>query len=138
MDINTNTLQQQGAAITPLKIVNVKPSVDASVKSADVATRKAGARLELAGAATVTEAKDTKHADELRQAVSQLNDYVQNIQRDLQFSVDKESGVMVVKVVDTKSAKVIRQIPTEESLRMARSLVEHNVETAFNIFNSKA
>ena len=141
MDINTNTLQQQGAAITPLKIVNVKPSVDASVKSADVATRKAGAQLELAGAAIVAEAKDTKHAehaDELQQAVSNLNDYVQNMQRDLQFSIDKESGVMVVKVIDTKTAKVIRQIPTEESLRMARSLVEHNDEAAFNIFNSKA
>jgi flagellar protein FlaG len=123
MDINTSTLQPKAAAGTPLKLVNVKQSVTA---------------VPLESAATVAEARDTKHADKLQQAVNRLNDYVQNIQRNLQFSVDKESGAMVVKVIDTKSAKVIRQIPTEESLRMARSLIEHNVEAAFNIFNSKA
>ena len=138
MDINTTTLQQQSAVITPLKIVNTKPSVDSSVKSADDASRKAVARLESAGTATVAEAKDTKNPDDLKQAVSKLNDYVQNMQRDLQFSIDKESGTMVVKVIDTQSEKVIRQIPTEETLRIARGLVEHSDEAAFNIFSSKA
>jgi flagellar protein FlaG len=138
MDINTNKLQQQSAVSAPLKLVNVKQSVDSLVKSANDASRKTGARLESAGAATVAEAKDTKHADDLQQAVSKLNDYVQNIQRNLQFSIDKESGVMVVKVIDTKSEKVIRQIPAEETLRLARSLVEHSDEAAFNIFNSRA
>ncbi len=142
MDINTNTniLQPQAPVSTPLKLINVKPSpsVDAPVKSADAAIRKTAAPLESSDSAIVAEAKDTKHEDDLQQAVSQLNDYVQNIQRNLQFSIDKESGVMVVKVIDTKSAKVIRQIPTEESLRMARRLVEHRDEAAFNIFNSRA
>jgi len=138
MDINTNTLQQQSAVIAPLKIVNTRQSVDSTVKSVNDATRTAEARLESAGAATVAEAKDTKNSDDLKQAVSQLNDHVQNMQRDLQFSIDQESGTMVVKVIDTKSEKVIRQIPTEETLRIARSLVEHSDEAAFNIFSSRA
>ena len=138
MDINTNTLQQQSAVITPLKIVNTKQSADSSVKSADDASRKAETPLASAGAATVAEEKDTKKPDDLKQAVNQLNGYVQNIQRNLQFNIDKESGVMVVKVIDTKSEKVIRQIPTEETLRLARSLAEHGDESAINIFSSKA
>ena len=139
MDINTNTLQHQPDVITPLKIVNTKQSVDSSVKSVDDATRKAKTQLESVGVSAVAEAKDTKNADDLKQAVSKLNDYVQNIQRDLQFSIDKESGTMVVKVIDTKSEKVIRQIPNEETLRLARNLVEqHSDEAAFNIFSSRA
>jgi len=138
MDIKTNAQQQQSAAVTPLKIVNTKQSVDSSVKSVNDATRTAEARLVSAGAATVAEAKDTRNSDDLQQAVSQLNDHVQNMQRDLQFSIDQESGTMVVKVIDTKSEKVIRQIPTEETLRIARSLVEHSDEAAFNIFSSRA
>jgi flagellar protein FlaG len=135
MDINTNTLQQQAVVITPLKTVNARPSVDAPVKSADAAGGKAKTLLEPAGAA---EAKDKKKSDDLQQAVSRLNDYVQNVQRDLQFNIDKESGVIVVKVIDTKSAEVIRQIPTEETLKLARGLAERDDEVAFNIFSSKA
>jgi flagellar protein FlaG len=137
MDINSNTLQQQTAVITPLKLVNTRQAFDASVKSADAAAGKAETPLKAAGPA-VAEAKETKNQDDLQQAVSTLNDYVQNMQRDLQFSIDKESGVMVVKVIDTKNEKVIRQIPTEETLKLARNLVEHSDEAAFNIFSSRA
>ena len=138
MDINTNTLQHQAAAITPLKTDNIRQSVDSSVKNVADATKKAEAQSVSAGVAVVDEAKVAKKSDDLKQAVSQLNDFVQNMQRDLQFSIDKESGTMVVKVIDAKSEKVIRQMPSEETLRLARSLVEQSDDVAFNIFNSRA
>ncbi|MGZ8165221.1 MAG: flagellar protein FlaG [Methylobacter sp.] len=40
--------------------------------------------------------------------------------------------------MDSKSEKVIRQIPTEETLRLARALVDQKGDVAFNIFSSKA
>jgi flagellar protein FlaG len=138
MDINTHTLQHQAAAITPLKMANIKQAVDSSVKSADDASKKAEAPPVSVGASVVDEAKDMKDSDNLKQAVSKLNDYVQNVQRNLQFSIDKESGATVVKVIDSKSEKIIRQIPTEETLRLARSLVEKSDDVAFNIFSSRA
>lgn len=139
MDININTLQHKSAAPVSLKMANTRQSVDSSVKSVDDATRQAETQLESAGASTVVaEAKDTKNSDDLKQAVSKLNDYVQNMQRDLHFSLDKESGTMVVKVIDSKSEKVIRQIPTEETLRLARNLTALENEGAFNIFSSRA
>lgn len=137
MDINANTLQHQAAVITSSKIDKTRQPSDVSVKSVTDATQKAGVQPAFAGV-SVDEAKAAKKPDDLKQAVSQLNDYVQNMQRDLQFSIDKESGVLVVKVIDTKSEKVIRQIPNEETLKMARSLAEHNNEASFSIFSSRA
>ena len=55
-------------------------------------------------------------------------------QRSLAFSVDKELDEVVVKVMDTETEEVIRQIPNEESLRFAK-----NLEGVLGvIFNDKA
>jgi flagellar protein FlaG len=54
--------------------------------------------------------------------VSQISDFVQNFQRDLVFSIDKDSERLVVKVVDSETQEVIRQIPSEEMLRIAKNL----------------
>jgi flagellar protein FlaG len=138
MDINTKTLQHQAAVITPLKPDNSRHPVDSPVKGPADATQKAEVQSVSTGASVVDDTKVAKESDELKQAVSQLNDFVQNMQRDLQFSIDKESGTMVVKVIDAKSEKVIRQMPSEETLRLARSLAEQSDDVTFNIFNSKA
>ena len=59
---------------------------------------------------------------DVKQAVSRLNDYVQNLRRDVQFRVDKDSNRVIVSVVNSESGEVIRQIPSEEVLAVARSL----------------
>ena len=61
-------------------------------------------------------------AQELMSEVSVVNDYVQTIQRDLQFSVDKELDRTVIRVVDRDSGEVIRQIPEDIFLELARRL----------------
>jgi flagellar protein FlaG len=55
-------------------------------------------------------------------AVCQISDFVQNFQRDLHFSVDKDSGRIVVRVLDSETQEVIRTIPPEETLRIAEHL----------------
>ena len=75
-------------------------------------------------------------AANIKQAVTELNDHVQTLQRDLHFSVDQ--GMMVVKVVDTESNKVISQMPTQAALDLAQTLNADNNATSFNLFNSKA
>lgn len=71
--------------------------------------------------------------EELDEAVSQLNDFVQNVQRDLQFEVDNELGQTVVRVVDQQTREVIRQIPDEVALRLAENLQQDEPLTLFNI-----
>lgn len=133
MDITMNTLAQPAAAITPLNTDNTGSPVATSVTSVAAVGGKTQASLTPVKAATIA-----KNATSVKQAVSQLNDHVQTMQRALLFSVDKGSGTMVVKIVDTQSNQVIRQIPTEEALRMAQDLTAQGNKTAFNIFSSKA
>jgi len=60
----------------------------------------------------------------LDEAVRGLNEHVKTIQRELQFSVDKESGKTIIKVMDKETSEVIRQIPSDEALSVARQLSE--------------
>lgn len=60
----------------------------------------------------------------IAEAVTSLNDYVQSVRRDLQFSIDEQTGVTVIKVVDSETQEVIRQIPPDEVLNLARRLGE--------------
>ena len=71
--------------------------------------------------------------ENLGEAVSQLNDFVQNVQRDLQFEVDNDLGQTVVKVIDQQTQEVIRQIPDEVALRLAEKLQQDEPLTLFNI-----
>tara|TARA_Y100001951_G_scaffold104712_1_gene117326 strand:- start:3914 stop:4288 length:375 start_codon:yes stop_codon:yes gene_type:complete len=63
-------------------------------------------------------------AESLGKAVSSIKDFVQSIHRDLDFDLDDASGRMVVRVTDRASGEVVRQIPTEEALRLAENLKE--------------
>ncbi|MEZ5529429.1 MAG: flagellar protein FlaG [Porticoccaceae bacterium] len=62
--------------------------------------------------------------EEIVQAVTQIADYVQSISRDLQFRVDEQIGTTVITVVDSKTDEIIRQIPAEEAVSLARYISE--------------
>jgi flagellar protein FlaG len=83
-------------------------------------------------AAQARESKESQK-EKLTSAVSKLNDYVQNVQRDLQFEVDSELGQVIVRVVDQKTQQVIRQMPDELALRLAEKLQQDEPLTFFNI-----
>ncbi len=56
--------------------------------------------------------------------VEKLRSQMQHIQRDLSFSVDESTGDVVVRVIDGDSGKIVRQIPSEEILRLTERLDE--------------
>lgn len=60
----------------------------------------------------------------VEEAVSSIREFAQSIQRNLNFALDDSTGRVVVKVTDGVSGEVIRQIPTEDALRLAESLDE--------------
>lgn len=55
-------------------------------------------------------------------AVKKLNEFVAPALQTVEFAIDEQSERMVVKVVDTATKKVLRQIPNEEVLSMSRTL----------------
>ncbi len=66
--------------------------------------------------------KKEEKESEISDKLSRLNDFVQHINRDLEFSLHEESGRTVVTVLDSETEKVIRKIPSDEVLRIAESL----------------
>jgi flagellar protein FlaG len=58
----------------------------------------------------------------LEGAVKKLNDYVAPALQTIQFSIDQESERIIVKVVDTTTQEVLRQIPNEEVLAITKTL----------------
>ena len=76
--------------------------------------------------------------EELQQAVAQLNQHVQQIQRDLLFSVDDSSGRTVVRVVNSETEEVVRQMPSEEVLRISRNIQDQLDDVSGLIFKTSA
>ena len=64
----------------------------------------------------------TTQATQLDQAIESVAGYVQNIARDINFSVDETTDKYVITVTDQQSGKVIRQIPNEEMLEISKNL----------------
>lgn len=60
--------------------------------------------------------------EQLQQAVTEINDYVQNLRRTLSFSIEEETGRTVIRVYDSETDELIRQIPPEETLKLVESL----------------
>lgn len=74
-------------------------------------------------AAEATGTKAKAEADgNVDDALSKLKSKFQDEHRNLDFSVDDSTGEMVVKVLDGESGKLIRQIPSEEVLKLAKQL----------------
>ena len=66
----------------------------------------------------------TVSRESVEQAVVQISDFVQNVARDLQFQVDDASGYTLITVTDSDTDEVIRQIPSEEVVALARYIAE--------------
>jgi flagellar protein FlaG len=83
---------------------------------------------QLAKAAALTEqappaVNDAKPSNkELADAVKSVNDFVNSVNKSLQFSVDDDTGKTVVKVIDTETKQLIKQFPSEEMLAIAKAL----------------
>lgn len=70
---------------------------------------------------------------EVKEAVKRLNDYVQSVQRDLHFNFDEDANMPVIEVIDQSTQKVIRKIPDEVVIRLARNLNQDEPVTLLNV-----
>lgn len=60
--------------------------------------------------------------EQIKQAVQNIQSTVDNLAHNLRFSIDKDTGKTIIKVVDTHTDEVIRQFPTEQAIEIARTL----------------
>jgi flagellar protein FlaG len=118
-----NEISQAPTAPVPAAVAALKP-------------QKNGNLLPLVGSPAKALHVDVKKTQEkVEAAVAQMNEYIQSTQRDLQFHYDPSSGETVVKVLDRSTQQVIRQMPDETFLKLARST---DFEGNFNLFSAQA
>jgi flagellar protein FlaG len=110
----------QAATVTPSlpAVVSAKPARAAPTPSpAREIAASSGAAPKPHAQARLTEA--------LAKAAQQIEEYLRSSGRDLEFRIDEATGRTVVSVRDPQTGEVIRQIPSEEALRIAQHLDVH-------------
>ncbi|WP_188035619.1 flagellar protein FlaG [Pseudomonas sp. EZ-C24] len=103
-------------AVRPAEQVADKPVTDTAVTRAADTYRVADAK----------EPSSVIDAEQVRKAVSEIEKFLSTSRRNLEFSTDEDSGKIVVKVIASETGELIRQLPSEEALRIASSLSDVN------------
>lgn len=98
---------------------------------AGAATSEAGVAANVkesaAAAADVARAQQQQAAQQreaVQESVDKLNEFIRPYVTSLQFSIDKDAGKLVVKILDTETREVIKQFPSEKVLALAKALAE--------------
>lgn len=98
-----------------------KPAPPATAPGTKVAPPKAEVSVAVEN---LTEAKPAAREAEsaVHAAAKQIESYLKSIGRALEFRVDSDTGRTVVTVRNSATGEVVRQIPSEEALELARHL----------------
>lgn len=96
---------------------------------ASAVTTAAGATLPAHGRAPADAASNplaagnpAEQRQQLEAAVKAVQEFTKPMSGNLEFSMDDQTGKTIIKVVDTATNELIRQIPSEEMLEIARAL----------------
>ena len=76
------------------------------------------------------ETTEAPSVQEVRQAAEDVARYVDSVSRSLQISVDGELDKPIVTVLDSTTEQVVRQIPSEEIVAIAKFLRSQGAEMA--------
>lgn len=83
-----------------------------------------------AGAAPMARAPVS--AEQLHQVAQQLQKYLQDTGRTMQFSVDKITGTTIVRIYNSSSGELVRQVPSEEIVHLAELLRQEDRHSTFS------
>ncbi|WP_461516041.1 flagellar protein FlaG [Porticoccus sp.] len=112
------------ADITSSLLSGLNSVISASTPVDRTAATSGRQELSVNGNVLPEEGKSQPSEVEIVQAVTEIADYIQRISRELQFRVDEHSGSTVITVLDSQTDEIVRQIPAEEAVAMARYIEE--------------
>ncbi|MFC4161601.1 flagellar protein FlaG [Chitinimonas lacunae] len=113
-------VQSVNTALTPPLQNESAPQQRAQLAAAE--TSKVSAEAVKVSSDAVQASRATADSGDVKKAVEKLNQTVTSFNRSLQFSVDEDTKMNIVKLVDVDSKEVIRQIPSEEVLSIAKAI----------------
>lgn len=122
MDMSTN-LNLSYPVVKPVPAATEQPVATPQVASAAVSAPAPVAQSSTDSSASNDSKKEAQQsAEKLKAAVQEIDKFVKSIQRNLEFSIDEQSGKVVVKVIASDTGEVVRQLPSAEALKIADSL----------------
>ena len=68
--------------------------------------------------------KEVASPDEVKELIKEAQGFLEDLQVRLNFDVREETGDVVVRVLDKETEEVVRQIPSEEVVKLREKLVE--------------
>lgn len=77
---------------------------------------------ETAAAADPSKPRASSSLEDVQRAMEEVRNAITPVAQDLLFSIDEDTGKTIVKVVDASTDEVIRQIPSEEIITIAKAL----------------
>jgi flagellar protein FlaG len=72
--------------------------------------------------AAVQQPGTNSSAVQVAEALKSINNTIQTLAQNVEFSIDEDSDRAIVKVIDRETKEVIRQMPTKEALEIAKAL----------------
>ncbi len=97
----------------------------------DEANTSVSKKTESAVVATPTLTEDAvsalspkEQASQVEYAVKKINDTIKMLNQGigLEFGIDEDSNIRLVKLIDTQSKEILRQFPSEEVINIAKAL----------------
>ena len=98
--------------------MELQPTPGSAVIALSEVQREKPATPQAAAPVPVPETKPTQQ--QVKEAVEQIQRNIEAKSTDIRFTVDRATGRTIVSVVDSQTQEVVRQIPTEEIMKLAR------------------
>jgi flagellar protein FlaG len=95
-------------------------ALNARVATAEDEITHTPAAKTAAGAKTGDAAKIS--IEQTRQSLQEINKTLHTLSISVQFQIDPDYNEVIIKVVDQENGKVIRQIPSEDVVRIAKAM----------------
>lgn len=120
--VNNSNLTQLLPTPTASKVESEQTRVMGSPQSEGAVAFPQEERLAASNSTANGVSSTSPDAEAINKAVQKMNDFLSGAKSNVEFSVDKETGIQVIKVVERGTNDVIRQIPSKEALQIAKAL----------------
>ncbi len=109
-------------SITSINLQTPVAQAVTAAQTAGVPPPQRGAPAEAVSSRPVPASTPVEQQQQLESAIRSVQQFVRPMSGSLEFSMDVSTGKTVIKVVDNSTNELIRQIPSEEMLEIARAL----------------
>ena len=119
-----NTLDNQSNNLPAKTLGTIQNSTAQSTQAStplsdkDIVSKVASVEIKLADLEKTS--RPTKEA--IAKAAADIQNFVKDMGRNLAFSIDETTGYNVVRVVNPETNELIRQLPSEELLKIAKNM----------------